>query len=88
MVAVVVVAAAAVVVVQLLLLEVVVNGAYKHGIYERICLANLRILSNVNLFTTQSGRTANSTLVDRTNTTHYIDLGATHKEENRYACRQ
>ena len=50
-----------------------VSGAYKLGIYEKLCLQSLRVMSNVKDFGATDGLPA-----CRTNTTHYVDPYVTH----------
>ena len=53
-----------------------VNGAYKHGRYEKRWLKSLCAMSNVKVFATQDNPPA-----DPTNTTHYTDPHVTHMDQ-------
>ena len=55
---------------------VAVDGAFKHGRYDKIWLKSLRAVSNVKVLATQDGRTDG-----RTNTSHYINPYDTHMDQ-------
>ena len=51
-----------------------VNGAYKHGRYEKIWLNSLHVMSNMKVFDMRPP-------AGRTNTTHYINPYDTHMDQ-------
>ena len=56
-----------------------VNGAYKHGSYERIC--SKRLTSDVKVFATQNGLNGGQTKARRTNPTDFLDPYVTHTDQ-------